>query len=80
MEPLYLQFRELYLVCLAEWTCRAMIHINNMVKGWRSDMKIVNVKVIKSNRAVYCKILTDEGIIVWGKVEHGDFWMPVHRQ
>ena len=44
-----------------------MIHINNMVKGWRSDMKIVNVKVIKSNRAVYCKILTDEGITGLGE-------------
>ena len=30
-------------------------------------MKIVNVKVIKSNRAVYCKILTDEGIIGSGE-------------
>mgnify|MGYP003204316107 FL=1 len=30
-------------------------------------MKIVNVKVIKSNRAVYCKILTDEGIIGLGE-------------
>ncbi|RHV66198.1 mandelate racemase/muconate lactonizing enzyme family protein [Clostridium sp. OM02-18AC] len=30
-------------------------------------MKIVNVKVIKSNRAVYCKILTDEGITGLGE-------------
>ena len=42
-------------------------------------MKITDFKVLRANRAVYCKIYTDEGIVGLGE-SGGDFWKLLPRR